>query len=59
MNYKEIVKFLKQGKIAMLPKYEGYFYWNFGKDCMYFKNKDYIKYNLDKEKKRDDWFYII
>ena len=43
----------------MLPKYEGYFYWNFGKDCMYFKNKDYIKYDLDKEKKRDDWFYII
>lgn len=59
MTYNEIEKILKQGKIGMLPNYEGYFHWDYGKQCPYMKNGDYIKYNLDEEKKRTDWYYII
>lgn len=59
MTYNEIEKILKQGKIGMLPNYEGYFNWDYSKQCPYMKNGDYIKYDLDEEKKRTDWFYII
>ena len=59
MTYNEIEKILKQGKIGLLPNYKGYFYWDYSKQCPYMKNGDYIKYDLDEEKKRTDWFYII
>lgn len=59
MTYNEIENILKQGKIGMLPHYEGYFHWDYYKQCLYMKNGDYIKYNLDEEKQRTDWYYII
>lgn len=59
MTYKELVPYLKYGKIGKLPNYQGYFYWDYPNNCIYMKNKDYINYELSKEKARFDWYYII
>lgn len=59
MTYENIILKLKEGYIAKLPYYEGYFKWDFGKNIPYMYNKDYKKYNLDEEKIRNDWYYII
>lgn len=61
MTYEEIEPFLKDGKIGMLPHYDGYFHWSWGLDYMYMKNKDTVilDKDLEEEKKRTDWFYII
>lgn len=59
MTYKEVEIELKNGKVGILPKYEGYFYWDFYLQKPYMKNKDYKTYNLDDLKGRTDWFYII
>jgi hypothetical protein len=50
---------LKQGKIAKLPNYKGYFRWDYANNRMYFINGTYTKNDLDEEKKRTDWYYII
>lgn len=59
MSYSDLEPLLIRGKIGLLPNYTGYFHWDYAKKCMYMKNGDYITYDLDKEKKRTDWFYII
>ena len=59
MNYNEIEYYLRRGKIGRLPHYEGYFHWDYSKQCPYMKHGDYIKYDLDEEKQRTDWYYII
>lgn len=59
MTYSEICYLVRRGKVGMLPKYEGYFKWDYGKDCMYMENGNYRKYNLDEESKRTDFYYII
>lgn len=59
MNYNNLEYYLRRGKIGRLPQYEGYFHWDYGKQYPYMKNGDYIKYDLDEEKQRTDWYYII
>lgn len=59
MTYSELEPLLKRGKIGLLPKYQGYFHWSYATNKMYMKNGDYITEDLDEEKKRTDWFYII
>lgn len=58
MKYEEVLPLLKQGKIGMLPHYEGYFHWSWGLNKLWFENKDYVKLeeDLSEEKKREDWF---
>lgn len=59
MTFEKIKPLLIKGKIGLLPNYIGYFHWDYVKQAPYMKNGDYIKYNLDNELKRNDWFYII
>ena len=59
MTFNEISNKLKEGKIGKLPNYIGYFKWDYVNDCVYMQNGDYIKYNLDNEKLRTDFYYII
>lgn len=57
MKYHDVVNLSKLGYIFMLPKFVGYFKWDFGKDCLIFNNKDY-RCKLDIQN-RDDFYYII
>ena len=59
MLYSDLEPILIRGKVGLLPRYKGYFHWDYAKKCMYMKNGDYIKYDLDEEKKRTAWFDII
>lgn len=59
MTFKEIEPLIKEGKIGMLPKYVGYFKWDYASGCVYMQNGDYKKYNLTDEKLRTDFYYII
>ena len=59
MKYCEIEKLIKARKIGLLPNSVGYFKWEYATQSAYFQNGNYIKYDLDNEKKRDDWYYII
>lgn len=59
MTFEEIESYLQQGKIAKLPNYQGYFKYDFATNKIYMQNGDYIKYDLDKEKLRTDFYYII
>ena len=53
MKYCEIEKLIKAGKTGLLANYVGYFKWDYATQSVYFQN------DLDNEKKRDDWYYII
>ena len=59
MTFKEIEPLLRKGEIGMLPNYKGYFKWDYAKECVYMQNGDYKKYDLQDEKLRTDYFYII
>ena len=59
MTFKEIEHELQLGKIGLLPNYKGYFKWDYNKNCVYMQNEDYIKYDLEDEKLRNDFYYII
>lgn len=59
MNIQEIEYLVKRGKVGMLPYYKGFFKWDYAKDCMYMQNGDYKKYDLQEERKRTDFYYII
>lgn len=59
MNAEEIQYLVKRGKVGRLSHYQGYFKWDYAKDCMYMQNGDYKKYDLTEELKRDDFYYII
>lgn len=41
MNYNEICKILKRGKVGKLPNFIGYFKWDFGNKTLVFTNGDY------------------
>ena len=60
MNYKEIIKLAKQGKLCKLPNFEGYFKWDYQSNSLIFYNKDYrcSAESLD-ILNRDDFYYII
>ena len=59
MTYKEIELLVKRGKVGMLPNYNGYFKWDYANNCMYMQNGDYKKWDLQEEKLRNDFYYII
>ena len=59
MTLEEVLPYIKEGKWGMLPNYKGYFKWDYGKRCVYMQNGDYKKYDLQDEKLRTDFFYII
>ena len=59
MTYTELEPLLKKGKVGKLPNYKGYFKWDYAHNIMYFINGTYMKKDLDEEKKRTDWYYII
>ena len=59
MKYSEITELVKRGKIGLLPNYQGYFKWDYGKNCMFMENGNYRKYDLDYESTRNDFYYII
>ena len=59
MTYDRISKLVKNGKIGLLPNYNGYFKWDYGKNCMYMEYENFRKYDLDQESHRTDFFYII
>lgn len=63
MTYLEAVKYAKQGKLLLLPGWQGQFMWDYSNNKLIFKNGDYIlnseqlqQFNLDN---RNDWYYII
>lgn len=56
MTLEELIPFLKEGKIGMLPKFEGYFKWS------YSENKVIIEsdiQDLSLFENRKDFYYII
>lgn len=59
MTFEEISQLIKRGKTGLLPNYKGYFKWDYAKNCVYMKNGDYKKYDLQDEKIRTDFYYII
>lgn len=63
MTYLEAINCAKKGYIIMLPKWKGYFYWNYTTNDFNFKNKDYhLDSNQLKDKNilnRKDFYYII
>ena len=59
MTLAEVTPYIKEGKWGLLPNYKGYFKWDYRNQCVYMQNGDYKKYNLQDEKLRTDFFYII
>lgn len=63
MNYNLATLYAATGAILMLPGWEGYFKWNYGKQELYFQNGDYyLNEQQIREMKLDqrtDWYYII
>lgn len=60
MTYKEILLFAKQGKLIMLPHFEGIFKWDYSKQRLIFKNKEFQCNSTDLDiLNRNDFYYII
>ena len=59
MTLVKLEPLLRQGKVGMLPNYKGYFKWDYVNKCVYMQNGDYRKYDLQDEKIRTDFYYII
>lgn len=59
MTFNQVLPYIKEGKWGMLPYYKGYFKWDYVNECIYMQNGDYKKYNLEDEKLRTDFYYII
>lgn len=59
MTYNNICKLAKQGKIGLLPKFEGYFKWDYSSNDLIFQNKDFKCKALDLGiQNRTDFYYI-
>ena len=63
MNINQAIQYAKQGKILMLPKWVGYFYWDYGTNELNFRNGNYYMREQQLRDKgvfnRNDWYYII
>ena len=59
MTFEEVIPHIKHGDWGMLPHYKGYFKWDPFRQCVYMQNGDYKKYELEEEKLRTDFYYII
>ncbi len=63
MDYNRATLFAVTGHTLMLPGWQGYFKWDWGKKELYFQNGDYY---LDEKQLREkgvmertDWYYIV
>lgn len=59
MTYIEIQNLARKGKIGMLPRYQGYFKWDYNEDKICMENGDFKTYDLDDVVDRTDFYYII
>lgn len=60
MTYDEIIPKARQGKLIMLPNFEGIFKWDYGKETLVFNNGTF-QCNADDIDilNRTDFYYII
>ena len=64
MTYNEIKELCKQGKIGVVPKWEGYLKWDYSLDQLQFVNNNYTMTQDELEgnygiTNRTDLYYII
>ena len=59
MTLEELEPLIKNGKVGIVPGWQGYLKWDYSLDKMYLKNGDDKLYQLDNLKNRNDLYYII
>lgn len=63
MSYNQAILYAATGKTLLLPGWGGYFYWDYNKQELNFRNGDYRLDNKQLREKgvmeRSDWYYII
>ena len=62
MDYNKAILYAIRGYTLLLPGWGGYFYWDYAKKELNFKNGDYHLDNKQLKEKgimeRTDWYYI-
>ena len=62
MDYNKATFYATRGYTLLLPGWRGYFYWDYAKKELNFKNGDYHLDNKQLKEKgimdRTDWYYI-
>lgn len=63
MDYNRATLYAATGRTLLLPGWKGYFYWDYTKNELNFRNGDYHLDNKQLKEKgvmeRNDWYYII
>lgn len=63
MDYNKATLHAATGRTLLLPGWRGYFYWDYNKQELNFRNGDYHLDNKQLQEKgvmeRTDWYYII
>lgn len=62
MNYEQIKKICRKGKLGIIPGWKGYLKWDYASDQLQFVNGDYKMTQKELEDKiidRNDLYYII
>lgn len=63
MDYNKATLHAATGRTLLLPGWRGYFYWDYSKKELNFRNGDYHLDNKQLREKgameRTDWYYII
>ena len=63
MDYNKATLYAATGRTLLLPGWRGYFYWDYSKKELNFRNGDYHLDNKQLREKgvmeRTDWYYII
>lgn len=62
MNYEQIKKICRKGKLGIIPGWKGYLKWDYASDQLQFINGDYKMTQKELEDKiidRNDLYYII
>ena len=61
MNYQDLRYLCRRGKVGLIPGWQGYVKWDYGKDQIKFVNGDYTMSQEELEEKikdRTDLYYI-
>lgn len=59
MTYQELKKVVRQGKTGVLPRFTGYFKWNYNEDYLEFQNGDFkCPAEMLEIQNRNDFYYI-
>ena len=62
MDYNRATLYAATGRTLLLPGWRGYFYWDYTKNELNFRNGDYHLDNKQLKEKgvmeRNDWYYI-